>query len=66
MRRPLQVVYADHSRLEHHGLDAGDVAVMLMRATSWSAEGSAPRMCEIPPWGRISAPADVAPEALEE
>ena len=32
MRRPLRVVYADHSRFEHHGVAAGDVAVMLMRA----------------------------------
>ena len=23
-------------------------------------------MCEIPPWGRVSTPAGVAPEALEE
>ena len=32
MRKPLRVIYADHSRLEHHGLAAGDVAVVLMRA----------------------------------
>ena len=32
MRRPLRLVYADHSRLEHHGLAARDVAVVLMRA----------------------------------
>ena len=32
MRRPLRVVYADHSRFEHHGVAAGDVAVVLMRA----------------------------------
>ena len=32
MRRPLRVVYADHSRLEHHGAAAGDIAVVLMRA----------------------------------
>ena len=32
LRRPLRVVYADHSRLEHHGVAAGDVAVVLMRA----------------------------------
>ena len=32
MRRPLRVVYADHSRLEHHGVAAGGVVVVLMRA----------------------------------
>jgi len=26
VRRPLRVVYADHSRLEHHGVAAGGVA----------------------------------------
>ena len=30
VRRPLRVVYADHSRLEHHGAAAGDVVVVLM------------------------------------
>ena len=30
--RPLRVVYADHSRLEHHGAVAGDIAVVLMGA----------------------------------
>ena len=31
VRWPLRVVYADHSRLEHHGAAAGDVALVLMR-----------------------------------
>ena len=30
--RPLLVVYAYHSRLEHHGVAAGDAAVVLMGA----------------------------------
>ena len=32
VRWPLRVVYADHSRLKHHGAAAGDVAIVLMRA----------------------------------
>ena len=32
VRWPLRVVYADHSRLKHHGTAAGDVAVVLLRA----------------------------------
>ena len=32
MGRPLRVVYADHSRFEHYGVAAGDVAIVLMRA----------------------------------
>ena len=28
--RPLRVVYADHSRLEHYGVAAGGVAIVLM------------------------------------
>ena len=54
MRRPLRVVYADHSRLEHHGVAAGDVAVVLLKCVKF------------PPWRRVSTPTGVAPEALEE
>ena len=32
VRWPLRVVYADHSRLEHHGVTAGDAAIVLMGA----------------------------------
>ena len=47
MGRPLRVVYADHSRLEHHGAAAGDVAVVLMGAFKMVCEGFGPRMCEV-------------------
>ena len=39
VRWPLRVVYADHSRLEHHGVAAGDVTVVLMRAFELAVEG---------------------------
>ena len=39
MRRPLRVVYAYHSRLEHHGAAAGDVAVMLLKAFEQACRG---------------------------
>ena len=32
MRRPLRVVYADYSCLEHNGAATGDVAVVLLKA----------------------------------
>ena len=35
---PLRVVYADHSRLEHHGVTAGGVAAALREGLSWFAE----------------------------
>ena len=64
---PLRVVYADHSRLEHHGVAAGDVTVVLMRAFELVCGGFRFLECvKFPPWGRVSAPAGVAPEALEE
>ena len=65
--RPLRVVYADHSRLGHHGVATGDVIVVLMRAFKLVCRGFRFLECvKFPPWGRISAPASVAPEALEE
>ena len=36
--RPLRVVYANYSRLEHHGIVVGGVAVALTRGLSWVAE----------------------------
>ena len=67
MRWPLRVVYADHSRLEHHGVAAGGVAVVLMRSFELICGGFRFLECvKFPPWGRVSAPAGVAPEALEE
>ena len=32
VRWPLQVAYADHSRLEHHGAATGHVSVVLLKA----------------------------------
>ena len=67
VRWPLRVVYADHSRLEHQGIAAGDVTVVLMRAFELVCGGFRFLECvKLPPWGRISAPAGVAPEALEQ
>ena len=67
MRRPVQVVYADHSHLEHHGVAAGDVAVVLMRSFELVCGGFQFLECvKFPPWGRVNAPAGVAFEALEE
>ena len=64
---PLRVVYADHSRLEHHGVAAGDVTVVLMRAFELVCGGFRFLECvKFPPWGRVSEPAGVTPEALEE
>ena len=39
VRWPLRVVYADHSRLEHHGAAAGDVAVVLLKAFEQACRG---------------------------
>ena len=39
VRWPLRVVYADHSRLEHHGGAAGDVAVVLLKAFEQACRG---------------------------
>ena len=61
--RPLRVVYADHSRLEHHGAAAGDVAVVLMRAFELDL---ILECVKFPPRGRVSVPAGVGAEALEE
>ena len=47
MRRPLRVVYADHSHLEHHGAAAGDVTVVLLRPFELFRGGFDPRMCEV-------------------
>ena len=47
MRRPLRVVYADHSHLEHHGAAAGDVTVVLLRPFELVRGGFDPRMCEV-------------------
>ena len=67
MRRPLRVVYADHSRLEHHGVATGDVTVVLMWAFELVCGGFRFLECvKFSPWGRISAPTGVAPEVLEE
>ena len=51
VRRPLRVVYADHSRLEHHGAAAGDVAVVLMGAFKLVCRGFDPQMCEVSSMG---------------
>ena len=80
VRRPLRVVYADHSRLEHHGVAAGGAAAVLTGAFEPGRgarrkrrEGSDAcglisilECVKFPPWGRVSAPTGVAPEALEE
>ena len=47
VRWSLRVVYADHSRLEHHGAAAGDVAVVLMGAFKLVCGEFGPRMCEV-------------------
>ena len=39
VRWPLRVVYADHSRLEHHGAAAGDVIVVLLKAFEQACRG---------------------------
>ena len=39
VRRPLQVVYADHSRLEYHGVVAGGVAIVLMAESELVCRG---------------------------
>ena len=67
MRRPLRVVYADHSRLEHHGLAAADVAVCADGKVRASLRRISILECvKFSPWGRVSAPAGVAPKAMEE
>ena len=39
VRWPHRVVYADHSRLEHHGAAAGHVGVVLLRAFEQACRG---------------------------
>jgi len=77
--RSLRVVYADHSRLGHRGVAAGSVAAAQLEGLSWFAKPGRSeekgwmlaadlilKCVKFPPWGRVSAPAGVAPEALEE
>ena len=64
VRRPLRVVYADHSRLEHHGAAAGDVAVVLMGALKMVCGEFGPRICEVSSVGARQRTRGYSPRGL--
>ena len=64
MGMPIRVVYADRSRLEHHGAAAGDVAVVLMRAFELVCWGFGPRMCEVSSVGAHQRTRGCSPQGL--
>ena len=64
VRWPPRVLYADHSRLEHHGASAGHVGVVLLRALEQACIGFGPRMCEVSSVGARQRTRECSPRGL--